>query len=163
MGFFNKIFGYKWSLYILKNDDELHYALHNDSVIKIIGYIMESFKKYGNPKSPWSLRLNCNKNDKSIVLKKNSFNKKIELPSRKLLEQIENIDPNYRVTGGEIQCINVIDGKKVMEFSSSDSYTNKLLSGDAGIADLEKHINESLDRQNIEKTFKDVLNEVFDS
>ena len=157
MGLLNKFFGYRWSLYVLKND-ELHYAMHNDSVIRIIGYIMGYFERNGNPKPPWTLRLNFNKDHNSIILNKNSFNENYDFPSKELMDQIKNIDPNFKVSGGEFKCINVINDKTEMPLSSTSGQSDikDNLSEDFSSADMEKLIMRSIKRKNV-KTFMGVL------
>ncbi len=35
MGFLNKLFGFRWSLYIVQNENQLTYAMHEHSVMRM--------------------------------------------------------------------------------------------------------------------------------
>lgn len=88
----NKWFGYRWSLYIAKNGKELQYVANSDSVLPFLGWVESSFKE-GNPKEPWSVYLNYNKNHTAILLDTKYFlNKGI---SDDLISQIKKLDPKY--------------------------------------------------------------------
>lgn len=93
--------GFHWSLYITRNEKELVYAMHEHSVIRIVGYVMGYFKNGQTPVQPWSLYLNFNKQHRHIPLRSEHFTTDGENVSRKLMEEIEAIDPGYHVRGAE--------------------------------------------------------------
>lgn len=93
--------GFRWSLYICQNDKELLYAMHGDSVIRVISYPMRYFADGATPVPPWSLHLNFNRKHKSFLLKPEHFYQKGDqvYPSAELLQTIEEIDPKYEIRG----------------------------------------------------------------
>lgn len=100
----NKLFGYggfRWSLYIAREENELVYAMHEDSVIRMVGYVMKYFKNNSSPVEPWSLHLNFNKEDKSFELKPKHFTPDGKNVTPELIEKIESIDPGFKVKGDE--------------------------------------------------------------
>lgn len=68
LGFFNKLFGFRWSLYVVENGNVLTYAMHEHAVMAMVGYVMKYFADGGQPVEPWSLYLNFNHNHQSIKL-----------------------------------------------------------------------------------------------
>ncbi len=38
MGFFNKLLGFRWSLYVVQDGNQLAYAMHEHSVMRMLGY-----------------------------------------------------------------------------------------------------------------------------
>jgi hypothetical protein len=99
MSILNKLFGFRWSLYIVKNGNELVFAMHENSVFRIIGYVQGYFVGDASPKAPWSLHLNFNKTHTSIELTPAYFSNG-DL-TEDLMSEIERIDPGYRVKGNE--------------------------------------------------------------
>ena len=55
----SKRLGYRWSLYVLRNQRELIYAMHSMSATDLT-YIIGEYVKYGNPVHPYSIGLNFN-------------------------------------------------------------------------------------------------------
>ncbi len=100
MGFLSKLFGYRWSLYIL-NNGQLAFAMHENSVIRIVGYVMGYFGKGGRPVPPWQLCLNFNRNNQIIELGAQHFPSAGGDVSPLLIQQIEAIDSGWQVRGGE--------------------------------------------------------------
>lgn len=101
MGYFNKLLGFRWSLYIVQNGNQLAYAMHEHSVTRMLGYVMGYFSDGGRPVEPWSLYLNFNHNHQTIKLEPWHFAADGENVSPALIQQIESIDPGWRVAGGE--------------------------------------------------------------
>lgn len=101
MGLFNKLLGYRWSLYIVKHGNEIEYVMHENSVIRIAGYVMSYYKNGATPHAPWSLRLNFNKKQQAFELNSNHFTPDGENITNEFIRQIETIDPGYRVSGSE--------------------------------------------------------------
>lgn len=123
MGLLNKLFGFRWSLYIVRNENELLYAMHENSVFRIAGYCMPYFVNGGKPVSPWGLYLNFNKKNKSFKLKPEHFTADGEDFTDSLIRQIETIDPGYRVKGGEPIFINT-QTKKQLKILHNIDYSN---------------------------------------
>lgn len=101
MGLFNKLFGFRWSLYIVQDRNHLAYAMHENSVLRILGYVMGYFANGGRPVEPWSLCLNCNRNHRTIELGVEHFTPDGENVTPTLMQQIESIDPGWKVKGAE--------------------------------------------------------------
>lgn len=90
MGFLNKLFGYRWSLYIVRNDSELVYAMHENSVLRIVGYCMPYFKDGSVPVYPWALYLNFNKKHEAFKLTPEYFSPDGKNVTRALIEEVES-------------------------------------------------------------------------
>jgi hypothetical protein len=101
INFLNKLFGYRWSLYIVQNGNQLVYAMHENAVIKIAGYVMAYYADGGMPVEPWSLYLNFNHKHQNIRLGPEHFALDGENVTPLLIQQIESIDPGWKVKGGE--------------------------------------------------------------
>lgn len=101
MGFLNKLFGFRWSLYIVQNGNQMAYAMHENSVMRMVGYVMGHFANGGRPVEPWSLYLNFNHKHQTIKLGPEHFTPDGEDVTPLLIQQIESIDPGWRVKGGE--------------------------------------------------------------
>lgn len=101
MGFLNKFFGYRWSLYIVQNGSQTAYAMHEHSVMQMLGYVMGYFAKGGRPVEPWSLYLNFNQKNQTIKLGPEHFTLDGENVTAALILQIESIDANWKVKGAE--------------------------------------------------------------
>jgi hypothetical protein len=91
--------GYRWSLYVVVNDKDIAYAMHENSVIRIVGYVMEYFASGQNPVAPWSLYLNFNNTHQIIRLRHEHFTADGDNITSLLLREIQEIDPYYRVKG----------------------------------------------------------------
>ena len=65
MGLFSKLFVYRWSIYI-RNEGALTYALHQNSIFRLLGYVITDFSEKGNPQAPWDILINYNKKKSSI-------------------------------------------------------------------------------------------------
>ena len=100
-GLLSLLFGFRWSLYVVRNGNELVYALHENSVIRIVGYVMGLFAGGAAPRPPWSLHLNFNRKNKSFELRPHHFSTSGDQLTTALMEEIQRIDPKYRVKGGE--------------------------------------------------------------
>lgn len=101
MGFLNKLFGFRWSLYIVQNENELVYAMHEHSATRMIGYVMSYFANGGMPVEPWSLYLNFNHKHQKIRLGSEHFTPDGRNVSPLLIQQIEAIDPGWKVKSAE--------------------------------------------------------------
>lgn len=94
MGFLNRLFGYRWSVYIVRNDNELLYALQEHCPITLTGYLTGYFKEGRDPVAPWSLHLNYNRTHQAFQLTSQHFNG--EMQSAELIQRIEDLDPKWR-------------------------------------------------------------------
>ena len=97
MGVLNKLFGYRWSLYVVQNGNQIAFAMHENSVFRMTGYVMSYFAHGAVPVAPWSLVLNFNKSHTTIVLGPEHFTNDGGNITRKLKEQVEAIDPGWDV------------------------------------------------------------------
>ena len=112
MGLLNKIFGFRWSLYVVRNENELIYAMHEHSVIELIDWVMVGYFEKGlSPVKPWSLYLNFNKKHKKIKLKSAYFNG-LRI-SDELMNAIQTIDPGWNVKAGEPVLVEVATKKNI--------------------------------------------------
>lgn len=112
----NKLFGFRWSLYVLRNKKELGFALHSQNVGDLLGYIGNWFENYGEPKNNFSFALNFNKTSKTIQLEQKYF-KENGNPTNELWKLVLNIDKNCigkpHLQMGKFNFINVATGEKV--------------------------------------------------
>jgi hypothetical protein len=101
MGFLNKLLGFRWSLYVVQNGNQLMYAMHEDSVMPMLGYVMGYFARNGRPAEPWSLYLNFNHKHQMIQLGPEHFTADGTNITPTLMRQIESIDSGWRVKAAE--------------------------------------------------------------
>lgn len=101
MGFFNKLLGFRWSLYIVRDGKNLAYAMHENSVMRLAGYAMGYFIGGAQPVAPWSLYLNFNQTHKTIRLYPHHFTAAGENVTPALIAEVEAIDPGWRVKGAD--------------------------------------------------------------
>jgi len=90
----------RWSLYFVHERDGLRYALHNDAVDVLLGYISAPIKKGKRISPDWELHINFNFEHKSIRLVE-AFLLQGNV-SRILLDLIATIDPDWMVPRGEL-------------------------------------------------------------
>ena len=119
MGLLNKLFGFRWSLYIVK-DGALQYAMHEHSVIRMVGYVMAYFAGGKSPRTPWELYLNFNHKHITIKLIPEHFTKDGKNITPLLIQQIEKIDPGWKVKGGE-PVFEEIETRKKLKISNYTS------------------------------------------
>jgi hypothetical protein len=158
MGFFDKLIRYKWSINFFHNG-ELYYEMQNDSIMRMLGYVMNSFVEHGNPNPPWSIYINYNRDNTSFTLTSKYFNGDSVAPS--LIDKIKSIDSNWRVTGSEPKFWDIKNNKR-LKISSSGSIQDTInMSTEERVLYLEKQL-EGLNRPR-EKDFFDVLHEIFEN
>ena len=148
MGFLNRLLGFRWSLYIVQNGNQLAYAMHEHSVMRMIGYVMGRFANGGKPVDPWSLHLNFNHKHTSIKLGPEHFTPDGKNVTPLLMQQIESIDPGWKVKGGEPVFEEAATKKRI-----------KITDHTPGKIDLQAML-ENIDKPR-ELTFFRVLDEVF--
>lgn len=100
MGLFNNLFGFRWSLYVVKNG-QLIFAMHEHSVLRMVGYVMAFFADGKAPVEPWELHLNFNHNNQTIKLTPKHFTNDGDDVSQLFIQQVGSIDPGWQVKGGE--------------------------------------------------------------
>jgi len=146
----DSLFGFRWSLYIVRNENELVYVLHENSVIELLYYvIVGGFGEGLSPVEPWSLFINFNKKHKKIKLLPEHFQG--EKPSSVLIQMIELIDPKWRVKPGKAVFMEAAT-KKVLKVCNDEPITSDYLKRQLEMA--KNNIIEPPD-------FYDVINEVF--
>jgi len=101
VGLLNKWLGFRWSLYIAQNGNQLAYAMHENSVMRIVGYVMGCFADGAQPVPPWSLYLNFNHTHRTIQLRPEHFTLNGDNVTNRLIADIEAIDPGWKVKGAE--------------------------------------------------------------
>ena len=101
MKLFKKLFGYRWSVYIVLGENNLIYAMHQNSVMRMLGYFMGYFKNGNLPIEPWNIYLNFNHDHKSIKLRTDHFLPNGDDINNTLIKEIESIDPKWQVKGDE--------------------------------------------------------------
>lgn len=106
--------------------------MHENSVLRIVGYVMSRFANGAAPVSPWSLHLNFNKAHRSFELRPEHFTPDGENVTQHLIKQIESIDPGWQVRGGEPVFIEAASKKNIpisskMDFSSSEALMSALV------------------------------------
>lgn len=119
----NKYFGFRWSLYVLRNKTELGFALNSDNVGDLLGYIGGWIERYGEPKNNFSFAINFNKTNQVIHLNKNHFKINGE-PTTELWDLVLSIDKDCigqpHLPIGRFNFINVatkqiVDSNKIKE------------------------------------------------
>ena len=148
MSLLNKLFGFRWSLYIVQNGNQLVYAMHEHSVMRMLGYVMGYFANGGSPVEPWSLYLNFNHKHQTIKLGAAHFTPDGENVTPALIQQIESIDPGWKVKGAEPVFEEVATKKRI-----------KISEYKPGHIDIQAMF-ENIDKPR-ELTFYSVMNEVF--
>lgn len=148
MGLLNKLFGFRWSLYIVRDGNKLAYAMHENSVMRIVGYTMSYFAGGAQPVGPWSLSLNFNHAHKTIRLQSHHFTPDGEDVTSTLMREIDALDPGWRVKGAEP----VFEEAATKRRLKISSHTPGQIDLQAMLRDIEKPA---------ETTFYSVMNEVF--
>lgn len=148
MGLLNKLFGFRWSLYIVQNGNQLLYAMHENSVMRMIGYVEHYFADGGRPVDPWSLYLNFNHKHQKIKLGSEHFTPDKGEATTLLFQQIESIDPGWKVKGAEPVFEEAATKKRI-----------KISDYESGHIDIQA-IFDNIDKPR-ETTFYTVMNEVF--
>jgi hypothetical protein len=101
VGILSKLFGFRWSLYVVRNGNQLVFAMHENAVVRMLGYVMGYFAGGCEPVAPWSLHLNFNHKHRTIQLGSHHFTADGENVTSVLIREIEAIDPGWKVKGGE--------------------------------------------------------------
>lgn len=121
MAFLSRLLGYRWSLYIVIDGNKLCYAVHENAVVRILGYVISRFHEYGDPVPPWSLHLNFNRNHTSFPLQRQHFSGDGQDLSPLLLQKLREIDPKYDQIRGAEPVVVEVATKKHIPISSATS------------------------------------------
>jgi len=148
VGLLNKLFGFRWSLYIVQDGNKLAYAMHENSVVRMLGYVMGYYSNGGRPVEPWSLHLNFNHKQKSIELGPEHFSSTGENVTPELIRQISAIDSGWKVKGNEPVFEDAVTKKKL-----------KISNRGSGEIDLQAMIDNVGSAK--EPTFHSVMGQVF--
>lgn len=101
MGLLNKLFGFRWSLYVVYGTNQLAYVMHENNVLQMVGYVMGYYAGGARPVPPWSIHLSFNREHRSFELCPEHFTADGEDVTDLLIQQIASIDPGWEVKGGE--------------------------------------------------------------
>jgi len=138
-------FGYKWSLYFVE-DGKLKFALHENSPIRLLGYIITYYEKGKYPLSPWEIHLNFNPSHTSIKIEPKYFTK--TGLSEYLIGMIKDADPDFMRKGGDPYFVNVLTNK---EIPMKHSNLSAIMDGEVAYHDIMNKIFKSemqLDKNN---------------
>jgi hypothetical protein len=113
MRFFKRKPKYRWSLFVVHGGADVRYPMHENSAMRMVGYVMGRFADGAEPMPPWSLVLNCNLSNAAITLASAHFSKDGENVTRRLMENIKAVDPGYEVAGAPPVVIDQSTGKQV--------------------------------------------------
>lgn len=130
---FNFFRGYRWSLEIIK-DGETIYTMYENSVLRMIGYVMRYFRNGSEPVPPWKLYLTFRYEKKTFELKPKYFTTDGNNLTPELVERINSIDPGFKVPGREPVFIDVKNNKRLKITSN-----NNHLSIEDKLASFEKY------------------------
>jgi len=98
-GFLNARKTSRWSLHFIHKSEGLRYALHEDAVDILLGYVLAPIKRGKRISPDWELHLNFNLEHKSIRLVEASFAK--GYISRNLRDLIATLDSGWMVPRSE--------------------------------------------------------------
>ena len=152
MGFFIKSFNRRWSLHIVKGN-QLAYAMHANSVMRLVGYVIKYFANNGRPVEPWSLYLS--NNGQSVMLGPEHFTSDGENPTPRLFEQIDSLDSRWRYIKGGAVWFEEAATKKDLKITDAPPLGRD-------IATIQRDLQAMLDNPPApETTFFSVMDEVF--
>jgi hypothetical protein len=100
--------GFRWSLYFVHREEGLCYALHENAVILLLGYVLAPIENGKHISDDWTLHISFNQKNKSIQLSETDFPGGAIAPA--LLTNIDAIDPGWRVETGKPVFVNVKSG-----------------------------------------------------
>ena len=87
--------------------------MHENSVIRMVGYLMGYYAGGKKPVEPWNLYLNFNRNHQTIKIVPEHFSPDGEKFTPALINQIESIDPGWKVKGKEPVFLNAATKKRI--------------------------------------------------
>jgi len=93
------MFGSRWSVYFMEGSTP-RFVLHEDSVVRMLGYLMGSYCRHGSPKPPWELFLDFG--GQRLRIERGHFSPDGEDLSRELIQALRAVDPNFdRIKGDD--------------------------------------------------------------
>lgn len=95
MGLFRILFGYRWSLNIVRGGQQVVYKMQCDCPVTIAGFVMGYFAAGCQPIEPWSLHLSFKRNRRPIELGAQHFTAHGHGLTPVLVKAIEVIDPQW--------------------------------------------------------------------
>lgn len=113
MDWIKRHLGPRWALYFVKNEKTLVYALFENSVYRLLSCVACFYAEGERPSTGWSLVLNFNRTDQTINLEADDFKMGEVGLSKKLLQRIVEIDPNYRVRDGRPIFIEIATNRRI--------------------------------------------------
>ena len=119
---------YIWSLYVCRESKTLLFAVHTDSPLCVLGYLIDDFREYGSPQAPWELHLNYNPTNDSFKLESKHFSDNGSGISPALDRVLSDIDPHWERKGRDPVCIDLSSNKFIP--MANPSTINEFLSGD---------------------------------
>jgi hypothetical protein len=147
MVFFIKSLNRRWTLYVTEENNAV-YAMHGNSVMRIVGYAMGYFANGSSPRRPWELYLSSNHQE--FLLTPEHFTSDGENPTPLLIQQIESIDSRWNgFKTGELWCEDIAKKKDI----KISDYT-------PGKIDVQSMFNNR--NKPRELTFLSVLDEIFE-
>jgi hypothetical protein len=118
-GFSDARKGFRWSLYLVHKDRGFLYALHENAVFVLLGYVLGKIESGKHIAPDWKLFINFNWEHKSIELLEEYFQNEEISPA--LIQKISDVDPGWMVAGGKPVFVEVKTGNQIPLGSSYDS------------------------------------------
>lgn len=108
----------------MQDGNKLAYAMHENSVVRMLGYVMGYYGNGGRPVEPWSLHLNFNRKQKSIKLRPEHFSSTGGNVTPEFIQQISAIDSGWKVKGNEPVFEDAVTKKKLKISNRSSGEIN---------------------------------------
>jgi hypothetical protein len=147
--------GFRWSLYFVHKYEGLRYALHDDSVVYLLGYVLAPIERGAKISPDWELHINFNFEHKAIRIVEEYFSGGDI--SKELLDQIAEIDPGWMVPHGQNPVFVDAHTKKQLSLGMRELV---YMSDAQRRASIERLIERRLNDENDEVTLDSVLSEV---
>ena len=103
--------GFRWSLYFVHEHEGLKYALHENAVIVMLGYLLAKIENGQRIRSHWKVIANHNRTNKHVQITEQDF---VNGPSQneltvspKLIRTISSIDPDWMAPMGKPVLVDV--------------------------------------------------------
>ena len=125
MSFFRRLFGPRWTLTFL-NGERPAYALHENSVVRMTGYVMGYYRDGVEPRVPWVLRLTFNRRNEFFDLNPKHFTADGGDLTPDFIAQIRKIDPDFQV-GGKEPRFEELPSRRNIPFKNSTTITENNL------------------------------------
>ena len=93
MGTIKKPFTFRWTLYILKGEDEIAYVILADCAYSIVSLVMQHFIDGLKPVPPWSLHLQFHAGGESFELRPEHFTNNGKFFTQDFINKMNGLDP----------------------------------------------------------------------